>query len=153
DIDAIEKVSKDPLAKERQAAEARKEGGFGFGPPGDGPPGGGRPGGGPPGGGPPGGLFGGAPDPRTFVAKRTESIAAQLSGKSKGYVPTMGFGPGGPGRFGMGNMMARPLLEALDTDKDRMVSKDEWLAGVKKCFQECDKAKKGSLDEKMIADG
>jgi hypothetical protein len=34
-------------------------------------------------------MFGGmrAPDPRTFVIKRTESVQAQLAGKSSGYVP------------------------------------------------------------------
>lgn len=42
------------------------------------------------------GVFGTpAPDLRKFVEKRSESIAAQLSGKSKGFTPT-GFGFGGP---------------------------------------------------------
>ena len=59
-------------AREAKAVAARKEGG-GFGPP--------------------GGMFGKPPDLRTFVAKRTESIEAQLDGKSKGYVPRFGFGP------------------------------------------------------------
>src|SRR5207302_1935505 len=34
EIDAIEAATKDPLAREKKAAEARREGGFGFGPPG-----------------------------------------------------------------------------------------------------------------------
>jgi hypothetical protein len=48
--------------------------------------------------GPPGGLGARPPDLRTFVEKRTASVAAQLAGKSKGYVPRSTFGPmaGGP---------------------------------------------------------
>ncbi len=85
DIEAIEKVTKEPLAREKKAAEARKEGPGGFGPPGGPKP----------------------PDLRTFIDKRTASVAAQLTGKSKGVVPQFaGFGPpkGGPigGPFGKG---------------------------------------------------
>jgi spore coat protein CotH len=78
DIDAVEKATKEITEKEKKAAAARREGGggFGFGPP---------------------GMFGQSTDLRTFVKKRSESIVAQLDGKSKGYTPTMGFGPGGPG--------------------------------------------------------
>ena len=81
EIEAVEKVTKEPLAKEKKAAEARKEGPAGFGPPGGAAP---QP-----------------PDLKTFAEKRTASVAAQLAGKSKGYVPAgFGFGPppGGGGR-------------------------------------------------------
>src|SRR5207244_3875193 len=99
------------LAREAQAVQARKEGagGFGFGPPGGGP-------------------FGRSPDLKTFVEKRTASVVAQLHGKRKGYEPVMGFGPGG---FGMGDFVAKPVLEALDKDKDGKVSQDELVAAVK----------------------
>jgi len=74
DVEAVEKVTKEPLAKEKKATEARKEGPAGFGPPGGAAP---QP-----------------PDLRTFAEKRTTSVAAQLAGKSKGYVPQpFGFGP------------------------------------------------------------
>ena len=66
-IEAIEKVTKEPLDKEKKAVAARKETQRGFGPPG-----------------------GAAPQPpglKTFAEKRTASVAAQLAGKSKGYVP------------------------------------------------------------------
>ena len=43
-----------------------------------------------------GGLFAQALPLRTFVEKRTASVAAQLAGASKGYVPTMNFSHGGP---------------------------------------------------------
>src|SRR5262249_10516624 len=83
DVEAIEKTTKEPLAKEKKPAEARKEppAGFGFGRP--------------------GGLGPQPPDLKTFVEKRTASVASQLDGKSKGYAPQpFGFGPapGGPAR-------------------------------------------------------
>jgi putative membrane-bound dehydrogenase-like protein len=79
DIDALENVTKEPLAKEKKAAEARKEAPAGFGPP--------------------GGAGPQAPDLKTFAAKRTASVADQLAGKSNGYVPAgfaFGTPPGGP---------------------------------------------------------
>ncbi len=214
DLDDVEKVTNGLLAQEKKAAEARKEGagGFGFGPP--------------------GGMFGGAMPLKAILEKRTESVVAQVDGKSKGIVPALGFGPPGggpggfggppqpgqilppplqdalrltaeqrkqleelqkdvdtrlaklltedqkkqlkamregfgrggfgpggfgpgvpPGGFGPGNFLARPLLEALDSDRDGKVSKDEWVAGVRKFFEDTDKDKKGRLDEKQIAEG
>jgi hypothetical protein len=137
DIDAIEKVTKLPLAREKKAAEARNEGkgGVGFGPP--------------------GGMFGQTFKLRSFIEKRTASVVAQLDGKSKGFVPTgMGFGkPGGPGGFGPGNFVAKPLLAALDSNKDGKVSREELVAGVKKFFNDCDKEQSGSLTEAQLAAG
>ena len=65
-IGTIEHTTKGPLAKEAAAVAARKENGGGFGQ-----------------------MFGGmrAPEPRTFVARRTESVRAQLAGERTGYVP------------------------------------------------------------------
>lgn len=81
-LDKIEKTIKEPIAKENKAVAARKEtrggGGFGmgFG----------------------GGQFGQSMPPRKFIEKRTESVAAQLEGKSKGFEPKpFGFGFGRPG--------------------------------------------------------
>lgn len=143
-IEQLEKATKPLLAQERQASTARKEkvNIFGFGP------------------------FGAAPDLRAFVDKRHASALAQLDGKSKGYVPTMGFpfggpmgkgGPpmGGPGKggFGPGIFFAKPLLANLDTDKDGKLSKDELLAGAKRLFADCDKDKKGKLDEAALVEG
>lgn len=138
DIATIEGATKDVIAKERKAVADRKEGVIGFGPPGS--------------------PFGRSTDLRTFVTKRTESVANQIAGKSKGFIPTMGFGfggggPGGPGGFGMGNPFARPLLEALDTEKDGLLSKEELLAGAKKFFKESDKDNQGALTEQAIAAG
>lgn len=67
-----------------------------------------------------------------------------------------GFGPGpkgkGPGGFGPGTFLTRPLLEALDADKDEQVTKAEFVAGVKKFFAESDKDKKGALAETQVAE-
>ena len=123
------------LARETKAATARREGGpgGGFGPPGGGP-------------------FGRIPDMKTFVEKRTESIAAQLAGTSKGYVPQFGgFGP--PGGFGPGNQLAKPLLDMLDANKDGKLSEAEFAAGMKRFFSEWDTDKNGTLDQKEIAEG
>jgi len=95
-VGAIEQATKDPLAREGDATVARNERGAGSG----------------------FGLAGGgmhAPDPRTFVEKRTESVQAQLAGKSSGYIPVAGFGPpgrppgpGGRARPGMPDAKAPP---------------------------------------------
>jgi spore coat protein CotH len=76
DLTVVEKVTKEPLARETRAARARKEAVGGFGPF--------------------GGAFGQSMPPRKFFEKRTESVAAQLAGKSKGFVPPAGFGFGPP---------------------------------------------------------
>jgi hypothetical protein len=103
EIAAIESATKDALAREKVAVEARKEnGGMRFGPGGGGPggpSGGGGPGGpgmggggpGGPGGGP-GGMFGQAMALDAFITKRIDSIANQFAGKSKGFVPQIGMG-------------------------------------------------------------
>lgn len=84
ELASLQAVIKEPLAKEQKASAARKErtGGFGMG------PGGGR--------------FGSSLSLESFIEKRTDSIAQQLAGTSKGYVPTGGFGPGGRGPGGPG---------------------------------------------------
>src|SRR5262245_59602801 len=81
DIEAVEKITREPLEKEKKATTARKEAPPGFGPPGAAAP---QP-----------------PDLKTFVEKRIASVADQLAGKSKGYVPAgFAFGGGGGGAPG-----------------------------------------------------
>jgi spore coat protein CotH len=106
EVAVIEKTVKPLIEKEAKAVAARKENGGGFGMPGAGP-------------------FGRQPpDLRQFIEKRSESIAAQLAGKSKGYVPTGfgppgGMGPGGP-RPNPGEIFAAPVQNALQmTEKQK----------------------------------
>lgn len=136
-LKAVEEVVKPHIEKDTKAASARREFGGGF-------------------------NFGVPPELKTFVEKRAASIADQLAGKSKGYVPQQfGFGPppggggggGGFGGFGPGNQLARPLVEKLDANKDGKVSDEEFAAGMKKLFAEWDADKSGSVEQKEIADG
>jgi putative membrane-bound dehydrogenase-like protein len=73
EAEVAEKATKEIREREAKAAAARKEPAPGFGPPGALAP---RP-----------------PDLKTFAEKRAASVAAQLAGKSKGYVPQFVFGP------------------------------------------------------------
>jgi spore coat protein CotH len=109
EVATIEKTVKPLIEKETKAVAARKESGGGFGMPA------------------PGGPFGRQPpDLRLFIEKRSESIAAQLAGKSKGYAPTGfgfgppgGMGPGGP-RPNPGEIFSAPIQNALQmTEKQK----------------------------------
>ncbi len=137
DLAAIEQATKEPLAREKTAAAARKEMARS---------------------GPFGGMVGQGPPLKVFVEKRTESVLAQLAGERKGYVPQgMGFGGppkgGPPGGFGPGNFVAKPLMETINTGKNGKLTKDEAAAAAKKFFQDCDKDKTGTIDESQIAAG
>lgn len=96
DLHAIQKATRASLARETKAVKVRnEENGPGFGPPMDQTNG------------TPFGL-------REFIVKRTESITAQLEGKSKGMIPRMGFGMGGRGGFGQpGIILTTPVQERL----------------------------------------
>jgi spore coat protein H len=141
EIAAIEKVVKPLIEKEMTAVAARKENAGGFG-------------------GPPGdmGRFGHpAADLKTFVEKRSQSIAVQLAGKSKGFTPG-GFGfPGGPGMGGPGGpggspggMLARPILNAADANHDGKLSQDEIEKAAAALLKKWDKDGNGLLDEKEV---
>jgi spore coat protein CotH len=131
DVEALRAAAKDPMAREAKAMAARRES--------------------------PAPPFMGITPPElpAFVEKRLASITAQLDGKSKGYVPQAGgFGFGGPPPdFSPGNQLARPLVQALDANKDGQVNDAEFAAGMKKFFAEWDKDKSGTLDQKEVADG
>ncbi len=74
-------------------------------------------------------MFANAPPLRTFVARRTESVAAQLAGERPGFVPRMGpgpgfgpgFGPGGPPRPGQVlPMFVQDMLKFTPEQKQRL---------------------------------
>ena len=64
---------------------------------------------------------------------------------------------GGRSNFGRGFAMGPPLAAAImtraDTDKDGKISREEFLAAAEAMFAEIDKDKKGSVDERQLADG
>lgn len=103
ELAAFEKTAGDAIARDAKAAAARRD-----------PP----------------SMFGRPPELRTFIDRRTESVAAQLAGTSKGHVPTAGFGPPGgpPGGFGMrpprlGELLPQPVQQMLrltDEQKKRL---------------------------------
>jgi len=129
EVEAVERATKDLIARAAKAAEARKETTGGFGPP---------------------AMFGKPPALKTFVQKRTESVAAQLAGKSKGHIPSGGFGPGA---FKLGYMMAGPMMEGLDAGGDGKLSTEEWMAAGRKLYQACAKDERGRVSERAITDG
>src|SRR5262249_25798889 len=97
-------------------------------------------------------MLGKPADPRKFATRRAESVVAQLDGKAKGkelgggFVFWMMLG-------GLGNQLAKPIMEVADTDKDSKLSRAEAVAALKRLFAECDVKKQGSLDEKALAEG
>jgi putative membrane-bound dehydrogenase-like protein len=93
ELEAIDKATKGTRDKEAKAVAARRD-----------PP---------PGFGGPGGMAPQPPEPKTFIEQRTKSVADQLAGKSKGYIPQQfGFGPPpGGGGFGRQGGNAPPIDE------------------------------------------
>lgn len=121
-----EAAVKAPLERDQKAAAARKE--------------------------PPGAvtMFGNPPALKTFIERRTASVAAQVAGTSKGYVPAA-IGAGGPPKLGA--LLAGPFLESMDTDGDDHVSRDEWAAAGKRVLDACERDTDGRVDLKALTAG
>jgi putative membrane-bound dehydrogenase-like protein len=97
EIEAIERLTREPLAREKRSARARKEAPANFGPPNAAMP---QP-----------------PDLKTFAARRTASVVAQLARTRKGYVPDgFGFGPPNGGGGGFGGGPRQPIDEKTFRD-------------------------------------
>jgi hypothetical protein len=60
--------------------------------------------------------------------------------------------PGGQLGFISGASLAKPVMAALDLNKDGKVSKEEFMAAAEKFYKECDKDNAGKIDEKAMAD-
>ncbi|MFO0863830.1 MAG: CotH kinase family protein [Gemmataceae bacterium] len=93
-------------------------------------------------------FLGNPPAMRPFLAKRTDSLTAQLAGTSMGHIPFGGFRAAA---LKAGDATARPLFQKLDTDRDGKVAKEEWLAAVTKIFDACDKDAMQRIDEASLA--
>lgn len=140
------------------------------GPRGPGPgPGGPGPGFGGPGFGGPG--FGGPGGPGGFGGQERE-ILKQFDKNSNGFLDADerqtareflkkqpatgrgGMGPGGPGGRGFdpGSFMVKPLMDALDQDKDGKLSREEMERGAKQLFREADKAENATLNQARLTD-
>lgn len=124
ELAAAEALVKEPLARELAAAAARKEA--------SGP-----------------NMFGKPPELPEFLVARTQSLADQLAGKTKGHLPT----GGGFDAPKVGEMLAGPMLGDLDTDQNKLLSKAEWLAGARKLFAACSKDDDEAANEKSLTDG
>lgn len=123
---AAEAAVKEPLERDTKAAAGRKEvAGGGFG------------------------MFGKPPALKTFIEKRTASLAAQVAGTSKGHVPTGGFG--GPPKFGV--FLAPPMMEAMDKDGDEWLSRAEWVAAAERLWGACERDGDGKVDLKALTAG
>jgi spore coat protein H len=96
-------------------------------------------------------AFGTPPALRKFIDKRTASVAAQVAGASKGFVPSGAFGAGGPPP--LGPIMAGIMMENLDTDKDEHLSRDEWLTIAKRLFEACEKDANSKVKLKSLIAG
>ncbi len=93
-------------------------------------------------------AFGTPPALRKFIDRRTSSVAAQVAGTSKGYVPPAGSGPPP-----LGPILAEFMLEHLDTNKDELLSRDEWLSITKRLFEACAKDAAGKVKLKSLTAG
>lgn len=82
---------------------------------------------------------------KTFIEKRTASLAAQLAGRSAGHVPG--------GMLRIGDFMAEPVVEGWDADKDGKLSRTEWDALVNRVWAACKPDDKGRVTEKALSDG
>ncbi len=92
-------------------------------------------------------------DGRLNAEERKTAREAIKKERAAGGRGGFGFGPpGGRGGFGPGGFFAKPLLDALDADKDLKLTKDELSAGVRKLMEDADKEKKGLLDEGQLAE-
>lgn len=78
-----------------------------------------------------------------FVVARAQSLADQLDGQSQGAAETQfegpgghpfGGRPGGPNGLGPGVMLARRIMEEMDSNQDGTLSHDEFIHGLARWF-------------------
>ncbi len=90
----------------------------------------------------PGGFNPGGFPIKAFASSRAESVRDQLAGKAQGDTGANNFGPfGGPGGMpgGIPNpamFLAPSFLEALDSNQDRSLTREEFTIGFTKWFDQ-----------------
>jgi spore coat protein CotH len=92
------------------------------------------------------------PDLKKFVNDRSASIDDQLAGKAEGKEVNLGFFDFGK-RDPLGKQVVKPLLAAIDTDRDGKLLREEVKAAVKQRFDAWDGEAKGALTETALANG
>lgn len=146
DIETLEKLTKEMIVKDEAAARSRRESSSGFGR----TPFGGR-----------------TMSLSAFVKQRAQSALAQLEGREKGVVLRASFGAPRPnfggrrpntgfnpfGRPSTTDQISKPLIDALDTNKDGKLTETEFTQGMKKLFEQWDKDKSSGLDEREMREG
>jgi hypothetical protein len=97
------------------------------------------------------------PKPITaFAPARAASVADQITGRAKGLAaPGFGFARGGDNaaandRFSPGALLGPGFVAALDADKDKAVTRDEFLAGFDRWFDAWDADLTGLLTEQQL---
>jgi hypothetical protein len=86
---------------------------------------------------------------KKFAAERHKSIAAQLSGSSKGAdidIPP----PGMMRNFGPGTFLGPALVAKFDSDSSNDLSREEFVSGFSNWFASWDKEKSGALTEDQL---
>jgi hypothetical protein len=89
-----------------------------------------------------------------FVKARAASVADQLAGNGNPFI----FGksrPGGPPQpeFKPEEMVEPPLVKSLDSNKDKKLSREEFVGGFDRWFIAWDTDKKGILSDNQIRNG
>jgi spore coat protein H len=101
---------------------------------------------------------------KPFAQVRSKSVRDQVKGQSTGQtVAGFGFpgggpggpprGPGGPGGFGPGMFLGNVFLQALDQNKDSVITRDEFLEGFAKWFAAWNKDHSGVLTDDQLRAG
>ena len=93
-----------------------------------------------------------------FFVARSQAVAEQIAGKSKGEnLDEMGGpggrgGPGGPGG-GPGNFIGPAFLKALDANQDGTVTHEEFTKGFSTLFGNWNADKSGTLSDEQLRGG
>lgn len=156
---AVKEESDEKLARFEKAVSGQQVepagfpgGGMGPGGPGEGP------------GGRMGPRMGGMKPIKGFVGPRSQSVTAQLAGKSQGQTGNGngpggrgGFGgpggPGGPGGMGPGMFLAPAFQQAMGATQNAPITREQFARGFAKWFESWGGTKTGYLTEEQVRSG